>query len=225
MKKTILYCFGMMVVGFVVSGLCWNLVPDLMPSHWNMSGVADKFSEKKWMLLSFPVLSFLVPLGLLAILQVDPRNRNVEQSGRAVHALVVSLSGFFIAMHLMTIQASLQADKSLSVSTLTAGLCCLIMVLGNFMPKVKSNFFLGIRTPWTLDNETVWHKTHRLAGKTMTASGLLGIPTALFLPTPFNFGVSMGIMLLGLIIPTVYSYLYFKEELRKALQPPQGDSA
>jgi len=89
------------------------------------------------------------------------------------------------------------------------GVSVLVIVLGNVMGKLRRNFFIGIRTPWTLASERVWYATHRLAGKSMVAAGILSVGAALAGGVA-GFAAWMAIVLAGFLVPVVYSFVHYK---------------
>ncbi|MBV9107877.1 MAG: SdpI family protein, partial [Gemmatimonadetes bacterium] len=98
--------------------------------------------------------------------------------------------------------------------TTLAGMGLLLMVIGNYLPRIRSNWWMGIRTPWTLESERVWRDTHRVGGRTFVAGGLL-CAIAAFLPEPFSTFVPSAALALGALIPVVYSYVAYRRETRE----------
>ena len=92
----------------------------------------------------------------------------------------------------------------------------LFVVLGNYFKTIKANYFIGIRTPWTLENESIWKETHKLGGKVWFVGGLLIIICSLVLANDVNFKVFMGITIIIALIPVVYSYLLYRKEQKAA---------
>jgi uncharacterized membrane protein len=130
----------------------------------------------------------------------------------------VLITLFFSAINgLVFYMAAHQSDKNKLISSLLALTALLIAGLGNYMTTVKPNYFVGIRTPWTLQSDAVWRKTHQMGGRWMVAGGLLSAVLVFVVPMPYTVGVVVGIILLSTIIPVVYSYIYFRQEKARQL--------
>jgi len=153
-----------------------------------------------------------LPVLLLGILKLDPRRRNVEDSSSAVSGILVGISFFLLALQGMVIRAALTPGMKLSTPMIMLFVGLLIAGLGVVMPGVRSNFFMGIRTPWTLDSEQVWIRTHRLARVTMLLGGGAAVISGLAFPAAWSVGVSLGSILLGVLIPAIASYFFFQQE-------------
>jgi len=95
------------------------------------------------------------------------------------------------------------------------GVGAMFVIMGNLMPRVKSNWMLGIRTPWTLDSESVWRETHRIGGRTMVVAGIITMVAA-FLPDTIRPWIAFGALLFGAMIPAVYSYILWRREKQAA---------
>jgi uncharacterized membrane protein len=122
---------------------------------------------------------------------------------------VILTLGFAAIMGWMWYMSGHQANPQQSFTIVLAIIGLLLAGIGNYMTTVKPNWFIGIRTPWTLQNETVWRKTHRMGGRFMVAGGLLSSVLALAVPMPYTEVCVVGVILLTSLIPVVYSYIYF----------------
>lgn len=153
-----------------------------------------------------------INLLLLVIKKIDPKSSNYERFNNAFQVFRVTITVFFMVLVFASIQISLNPE-SFEMSKLVPVLIgFLFLIIGNYMPKYKHNYTMGIKTPWTLASETVWDKTHRFAGPLWVVGGLL------FIIAPFIINDSMYPYLFGFIIfiivvvPTVYSYIVYKNE-------------
>lgn len=183
-------------------------LPDQIPMHWNLQGQVDDYGSKA----GFMGLS-LLPLGLLLMFVVlpyiDPKRENYDKHAKAyaiskylVVLLLVSISWITVLFLKGVIQ---EVD---TIIIMAVGI--LFTVLGNYMPQIRHNYFFGIKTPWTLANETVWNKTHRVGGTIFVILGLSMLATALFYKTGTFYVMIVGapLMVLG---TGVYSYVLFKK--------------
>ena len=189
----------------VTAGLYPNL-PDPVPTHWSLSGKPDGFMPKPWGAFAMPLAMVGVYLMLLALPKLSPRgfamDRFAETWGTVRGFIMLFL--FFVGLIALLAGAGepIPMDRAILI---LMGL--LLALLGNFMGKFTRNFFVGIRTPWTLANEEVWLLTHRLGGKVfvvvglaVAAAGLLGAP----------FGVILGGVMVAALIPIVYSFVIYR---------------
>lgn len=188
----------------------WNQLPARIPVHYdalgNVNGWADK-DAMAWEGIGLLVFMYVL---LRFLPRVDPKGRLQSANFQKIRFVIMLflpliMAGiFYMAAHPSDSKALLGPELAL-VSLLIAG-------IGNYMTTVKPNWFVGIRTPWTLDNETVWRKTHQLGGRLMVAGGLLSAVLALIVPMPYTVAIVAGIIILSALIPTVYSYIYFRQE-------------
>ena len=191
----------------IIAGLIlWDKLPDLVPSHWNVNGEVDGWVSKPVFVFVIPLL--MVALNLLASVAtaVDPKNAN--NSGKPLILVYAVIPAFAIALSTVTYCAALGVDVPIG-NLLMAILGVLFLFVGNYLPKCKQSYTIGIKIMWTLDSDKNWVATHRLAGKVWVGGAVLMLLSA-FLPMNLIFWVSFPIVLAMVIVPIVYSYLYYK---------------
>lgn len=200
-----------LIAGAVVFSLAvYGRLPERVVTHWNAMGEPNGYSSRL-------VAAFLLPgttvalWGLLrAVPYIDPRRANIEKFRDTYEIMIVMFVLLLTVLHVLVLGNALGWPIPVArVTPIAVG--ALFVVLGNLLPRFRSNFFMGIRTPWTLSSETVWTKTHRVGGYLMVAAGVL-IMAAAFLPARFFTWVvlfaafGMGIAVL------VYSYVVWRGE-------------
>jgi uncharacterized membrane protein len=200
----ILIILGTLAVG----ALLYNQLPDRVPSHWNFRGEIDAYSNRFWGAFGIPLLNAGIYVMMLVLPLVDPRRENYQKFAGAYRVFrmvfVVFMTGVYLLVIASAFGARIPVDRAMM-----AGISVLFLVLGNYMGQIRHNYFVGIKTPWTLANEEVWQKTHRLGGRLWVAAGVIGLVASLF-------GGTMGGILLGIalgaatIIPMAFSYVEFK---------------
>lgn len=200
----------------VVLYLC--LLPGLpaeMPSHFNAAGKADAWMSPGRFLLTLVPVNILLYAVFLALPHLDPRKSNYFLFSDAYYYLRLAVHLFLSAVFCFVLASA--AGWKLDVVRLT-GLCVmlLLVILGLLLGQVRPNSFIGIRTPWTLRNETVWRKTHRTGGRWMSAIGLAGAVIILVLPAAAVRYVILPVILLAVFFPFVYSMVLYKSEKNKA---------
>lgn len=189
----------------------YTRLPNRIPSHWNLRGEVDGWMEKPWGALVQPAIATGV-LGLLWLLpRIDPRRANVERFSEDRRLLINLIVLFMAVVQVATLGHAIgwpvQVDRVIMASV---GL--LFVGLGNYLPRIRSNWFMGIRTPWTMDNERVWRATHRVGGRTFVAAGLV-MALAALLPDPLREWTMGGAIAVAVAVPLVYSYVAYRRDL------------
>ncbi|MDA0986203.1 MAG: SdpI family protein [Bacteroidetes bacterium] len=190
----------------------YNLLPQdaQVPSHWNIYGNVDGKMEKGVGLFLLPGLLTFISLILIGIPYIDPLQKNIEKFKPTFNLFIFSFSIFFLLIHTFIILSSLKYNVPISFA-ITPGLAFLFYVVGVLTKNAKRNYFIGIRTPWTLNSDIVWDKTHDLAGTLFKSSSII-ILIGVFLDPLYSFVLTFGTIILTSIIAVVYSYLLFLKE-------------
>lgn len=186
-------------------------LPHRVPSHWNLQGEVDGWMTKPWGVLMQPLTATLM-LGLLWLLpRIDPRRANVERFAQdrrlIINLIILFLAVVQLAMLGQALGWPVQGDR-----VIPAAVGLLFVGLGNYLPRIRSNWFMGIRTPWTMDNERVWRATHRVGGRTFVAAGLV-MALAALLPDPARAWVVGASVAVAVAVPLVYSYVAYRRDL------------
>lgn len=198
---------------FIYLAIIWNKLPQKVPMHMNMNGEVDRWGNRLELIFMLCIISGLTYIIFLFLPKIDPKQK-LQNMGKKFDSLRLILTFFMSVLGiyiLYTIQN--QTSNINSKPDLFFPLIGLLFAfLGNYMKTVKPNYFIGIRTPWTLENEEVWRKTHLLGGKLWFIGGLL-MTLTYFLEPKLQFNVFIGITAVISIIPMVFSYLEFKKQL------------
>jgi uncharacterized membrane protein len=203
---------GLCVVIAAVAVYGFASVPDgaRIPTHWGLSGHADGYSRKTFGLL-FPVtMAIGFTAFMVALPVIDPRRRNIEQSSKATVALTTAFDAFLLVILIVGIRSGRGVDGGAD-RVIPVVVALLLIVFGNYMGKLRSNFFVGIRTPWTLSSDRVWAITHRLGGRLFVFVGVVTLAVALAAPSAAAAVMIVGI--LGVVaVTSVYSYVAFRRD-------------
>ena len=198
------------IVMLAAAAALYSRLPDTVPTHWNMHGEVDdtmaKFPGVFLPSLMAIVLWFLLPL----LRKIDPRRASYEKFD-ATFFLIVNLVCVMMAVVeglILAIGLGMKVDM-VRTSMLSVGI--MFIVLGNYMPRIRSNWWMGIRTPWTLDNEEVWRRTHRFAGRAFVVGGLITCVSTM-LPSEASSVIAVAAMVVASLLPVVYSYLIWRNE-------------
>ncbi len=191
----------------------YNTIPQTVPMHFGIDGKADRFGSKQelvWTVIALSAVAAGIYLLIRFLPRIDPK-KTARYSAGTFKKLSFALIVFFSALQLFVIKASVSGN--VAVSKLLLPIIGLFFIyLGNLMYSVKPNYFFGIRTPWTLENESTWRATHQLAGKLWLAGGLLITIVTLLLPFKIGFIVFMCIVFVIALIPVIFSYRYYKKQ-------------
>jgi len=202
------------LITIVATAIVYPRLPERIPLHWNIQGDIDR-----WGASSFGNV-FLTPLILLGIVvlfwllpRIDPFRRSYGRFAGSYTLIIDMIAAFLVLLHALTLYAAFNTDLPVGIVA-PGAIGLLFAVIGNQLAKLKRNFFIGFRTPWTLASDKVWMRTHRIGARLFVAAGLAAALSA-FLPPPLNF-----IVFLVLIVGTVaavflYSYLYYRQLERR----------
>jgi uncharacterized membrane protein len=194
-----------MIIGTLV---VWDGLPDRMPTHWNARGEVDGWSSRWFGAFLVPGIALAMWAFLPLLRKLDPRSENYERFEETFFLIVNSIVLFMGAMHAVILSAALGWIVDMSrVMLIMIGL--MFIVLGNFLPRLRSNWWMGVRTPWTLENERVWRETHRLAGWTFVLGGAVAV-LAVLLPAPLRFPIGFAGLMVGAILPVIWSYVLWR---------------
>lgn len=190
----------------IVGALLWDKLPSELPSHWNMKGEVDGYSTKAFAVFGMPMIFLSIHWLTALITSADPKNKN--HTGKVISLIFWIIPAISVLIAALTYSAAM--GKNAPVEVITNILVGLVLVIvGNYLPKCRQNYTVGIKLPWTLNNEENWVRTHRLAGKVWVACGLAVI-VAGFLKF---FPVMIAAALLAVAVPTVYSYVLHRRGL------------
>ena len=191
----------------IIAGIIlWDKLPDLVPSHWNVNGEVDGWVSK-------PVFVFVVPLLMVALNLVasfataaDPKHVNHE--GKPLLLVYGVIPAITIILSAVVYCSALGVTLSV-VNLVIAILGVLFLFIGNYLPKCKQNYTIGIKIMWTLHSERNWVATHRFAGKVWVVGAVIMILASL-LPMNFLLAVSLPVTFAMVIVPIAYSYIYYR---------------
>ncbi len=191
--------------GFLLSAQ----LPDPMPSHWNAAGEVDGYMSKFWGIWMMPLMTLGITLLLAFIPAIDPLKSNIEKFRGLYNAFIIGFVVYMLYVYALTLAAALNYQFNMTYMLLpVVGL--LFIGLSFLIEKAKRNFFIGIRTPWTLSSDTVWEKTHKLGAQAFRLGGALIIVSA-FLGEN-GFWLLMAAILFASLIPVGYSYFLWRQE-------------
>jgi uncharacterized membrane protein len=204
-----------LVVGvWVVTALIYPGLPAKIPTHWNLQGKVDGYGSKGTLfIMPATIVGMLILFGLLPAL--SPKSFEVDASRSTYLFIVVLVLGMFTYMQGVIVYAVTRHGHIDMVRAMLSGLFLFLGLMGNVLGRVRRNFYIGVRVPWTLASERVWNDTHRVAAWVLVAASLAGfVMTVTGLPMIAAFGA----LIVGAVVPIVYSFVHYKAlERRGAL--------
>jgi len=203
----------LVILSAIASIIAYPQLPDRVPTHWGLHGQVDRYGPK-WLAVGlFPVF-MLVSWGIMRGLpKIDPRRENYVKFQRTYDLLVNAALTMALALQGITIAAAFGVEVPMArVFPLMLGV--FFVVLGNALPRARPNWWFGIRTPWTLSNDRVWERTHRVGGYLFVA---LGIAMVVMIVLPETVAlVAMGVLGAATVVSTlIYSYVAWRQEISR----------
>lgn len=200
---------GMVSIPFIYLAYIWNDLPDKVPMHWNLVGEIDRYGSKGELLIIPILLPLLAYIMMILIPKIDPKDK-IKNMGNKYQSIKLVLIIFMSCLAVFLINIS--KEQSLGNSNyIIIFLGALIMMIGNYFKTIKANYFIGIRTPWTLESEVVWNETHKMAGMLWFLGGLAIILHSIVYFHKSNFAFLIVISIVITLVPVVYSYFRFRK--------------
>jgi uncharacterized membrane protein len=208
LKELVLW--ALIVLPYVYLATIWNNLPDRIPIHFNIKGNPDIWSGKTTLLYLPGALGIGIYFLLLIIPALDPK-RKIQQMGDKYYTFRFILTFFFSLLANYFLYLSNEGSLK-NPNILIALIGALFAMLGNYFQTVRPNYFIGIRTPWTLENEQTWKKTHRLGGRLWMAGGVSIAILSFIIRNILALAITFGVLVfLMVIIPVVFSYIEFQK--------------
>ena len=208
MKKTTIFALFIVIISFVISIYFYPSFPDQVASHWNSQGEVDGYMGKFWGLFLMPIISLAILLLFLAIPKIDPLKNNIKKFEKYFDGFIVLILLFLFYIYVLTVLWNMNIVFNMTQMILPA-LGILFFYCGILIENAKRNWFIGIRTPWTLSNEKVWNATHKLGGKLFKTAGILAFIGLFF--QKFALLLFIVPVLAFSLYLVVYSYLKYQK--------------
>ena len=210
-----------LIVGmFALAAWSWSRLPDQIPTHWNLQGQVDGHGNKFVGLLLLPLTVFGLYFLMMLLPLFDPGRANYRNFAKTYNVLRVVLVAFMAMLYAATVAAAFGRHVDIT-SVAFLGTAVLFFIIGNVMGKIRPNWFVGVRTPWTLSSKLSWDKTHRLAGWLFLLMGAAFAVVA-FVHNTWAFAAMLIFDAICLVWIVVYSYLVYRSDPHPT--PPAGTS-
>jgi uncharacterized membrane protein len=207
LKEVILWI--LIIIPFVYLTTVWKELPAQVATHFDLAGNPNDWSDKSSLPYMIGGLQIGIYLMMIFIPYFDPKNK-IQQMGEKYYSLRLLMTLFMaaISFYLLYVGSKGTINPNLLIGLIGA----FFVIFGNYMQSFKPNYFIGIRTPWTLENEETWRKTHRLGGKLWLVGGLIIIILAFVAKNNSLLAITFGTVTAVIsLVPIIYSYVEFKK--------------
>ena len=208
-KGTLILTSIITLIPMVIGLLLWDQLPDTLPNHWDINGNVDGWSSKSFAVFFFPALLLAIQWLCVFASCADPKSKDYHP--KMIGLVLWTCPVLSLLLNSMVYAAALGYGLKIEIiMPLIVGL--MFVIVGNLLPKCRQSYTMGIKLPWTLNNEENWNKTHRFGGKVWAIGGVIIMATALV----GSFWLLIGVMVVMVVAPTLYSYLLYRKQQREA---------
>lgn len=209
-KGKIILTSIIILLPILIGLILWGKLPDELPTHWNAEGVVDGWSNKGFAVFGLPLFLFAVHWVCLLATNADPKKQN--HADKIVSMVlwicpIVSIT-MLVFVYGTALGMEFKVDK---IMLILMGL--MFIIIGNYLPKCKQNYTMGIKLPWTLNDEENWNRTHRMSGKLWVVTGVVTM-LCMFLPANIMVVVFIVILFVAVMVPTIYSYRLHRNKMK-----------
>lgn len=204
--------FGILVAAVTAAISVWAYprLPPTVATHWGLDGTPDGYSSRLMAVSIMPLVLVFMTVIFNVLPKVDPRRENYARFLSSYWLIANAVIVFLLVAHAMIIASGLGFDVKID-RLMPLGVGLLFVFLGNYLTRVEPNWFVGIRTPWTLSSDSVWRRTHRTGGWLMVIGGLV-LAASAFVPRPAFLVLFVATIVIVAVIPIVQSYVLWKRE-------------
>ena len=209
MKKSETIILGIILSSLIIGAYFYPRMPEQFASHWNFKGEVDGYMPKFWGLFIMPIIAFVLFLLFILIPKIDPLKKNIDKFRKYFDGFTVIINLFLLYVHTLAILWNIGARFNM-VRVLAPAFGTLFYCSGILTKNTKKNWFIGIKTPWTLSSEKVWNKTHKIGGKLFKIAGIIAFSAILFTDYALFLIIVPGILVA--FYTFVYSYLEYRKD-------------
>jgi len=211
MRKSEIIAIGIILLSFIIGSYLYPQMPEKMASHWNAKGQVDGYISKFWGLFLMPIISLLIFSLFIAIPKIDPLKQNIEKFRKYYDGFVVLMIAYLFYVYLLTLLWNIGIRFSM-IQPLVPAMGILFYYIGILVENAKRNWFIGIRTPWTLSSERVWEKTHKIGGKLFKIAGIIAF-IGIFFQDYAIFFILIPVISVA-FYTIIYSYVEYQKEVK-----------
>ena len=212
-KITTMISIVLIVLAVIAGAVLWEQLPDQMASHWNIYDQVDGYVSKFWGVFLMPLITIGILALFLVIPNIDPLKANIAKFRESFNLFIVLLVAFMLYVHGLTLAWNLGYQNYKMSAIMLPFMGFLFIAIGYMLKKAKRNFFIGIRTPWTLSSDSVWDKTHQLGSTLFMISGALAIVGGFF-GGMIAFWTTFIPLIGSSLFLMIYSYILYRGETK-----------
>ncbi|MCM2326000.1 MAG: SdpI family protein [Candidatus Woesearchaeota archaeon] len=211
MDKKVIVIISMSLISLIIGLYIYPRMPGQMASHWNIRGEVDDYMSRFWGVFLIPFIHASLMLLLLTLPRIDPLDKNIDRFKGDYHGFLIVFSIYMLFIYIWTLLWNLGVHMSPNL-IMPIGISVLFYHIGVLLEKTRRNWFIGIRTPWTLNSEKIWLKTHKVGGKLFKISGLIAFIGMLFEAYSWIF------IIVPIAFSTLYSIAYSYKEYKETIR-------
>nr|WP_297172867.1 SdpI family protein [uncultured Agathobaculum sp.] len=208
--KAQVFTWVLALVPLILVAIAYSYLPACVPMHWDLGGEVGY--EPKWQLWITAGIAPLMAVLFYCIPHLDPKKRNYHKFTGAYVGFQVIMMFFLIALNGICVIEGLRPGTVNVAMAVCLVVSLIVLYIGNIMPKLRMNWYCGIKNPWTLSSEAVWTRTHRIAGRMFFAAGVIGMLGAFVPNNTVRLILLLTPVIAAAVIPTVLSFLWYRAE-------------
>lgn len=203
-KKTMILTSVVMLIPILIGVLLWERLPEQVATHFDFEGNPNGWTSKEFTVFGIPLFLLVCQWIAAAVTLSDPKHKNLSEKVFRMILWIVPMASLLLASVCYGYELGYEtSDRTIAFATMGV----LFIVIGNYLPKCRQNYTIGIKIPWTLHDEENWNHTHRMAGYLWILGGLLMLVN-IFLKWDWLFPI---VLAMSVLVPTIYSYLYYRK--------------
>lgn len=203
-KKTLILTSVVMLIPILIGVLLWNRLPEQVATHFDFEGNPNGWTSREFTVFGIPLFLLVCQWVAVAATLSDPKHKNLSEKVFRMILWIVPMASLLLAIVCYGYELGYEtSDRTIAFATIGI----FFIVIGNYLPKCRQNYTIGIKIPWTLHDEENWNHTHRMAGYLWILGGLLMLAN-IFLKWDWLLVVVLAV---SVLVPTIYSYLYYRK--------------
>ena len=212
LKKTLTLTTIITLLPIFVGLFYWNQLPDKMATHFDMTGTPNGWSSKWFAVIGIPVVLAVVNVLCTILTETDPRRHKYPEKMMKLVYWICPVVSWICAGLTISYELGIEFASMPKFGSLFMGI--MFVVIGNYLPKVKQNYYMGIKLPWTYSDEENWNRTHRMAGKLWVVGGIV-LLLNFFLDIP---SLTIVVLIIMILVPTVYSWAFSRKKDKEKME-------
>lgn len=203
----------LVAVALAISLAAYGRLPDPMPVHWDIHGQVDGYGSRIVGAFLNPLIMLAIALLIPVLPKIDPRGKSYDKFMPTYFTMMNATITLLFVIHIVALGSAMGLNIPI-LRLIPAAFGSLFIVLGNLLPRVRPNWMVGIRTPWTLSSDRVWERTHRVGGYLMMGAGVILVVATPFVPAAAAIALIMGGVIVAALGSVIYSYVAWRQEKR-----------